>query len=199
MDHGIFRLAYLNAHRLGDRAWRSAQPAPHNIRAFARLGIRTIVNLRGRRCRGSYELERGACERHRIALVDFRVSSRKAPTQESIRAVRELFARVEYPVLIHCKSGADRTGLVSVLYRILQEREPVDSASRELSLHYGHLHGSDAGILDAFFARYIEDSRSRPMSFLDWVENVYDADDLTRTFRARRRTGKAADRLLRRA
>ena len=49
VDHGIFRLVYPNSHRLSDKAWRSAQPAPHQIRRFAKAGIRTIVNLRGER------------------------------------------------------------------------------------------------------------------------------------------------------
>ena len=47
IDHGVFRLFYVNRHRLGDRAWRSAQPAPHHIRALKRRGLRTIINLRG--------------------------------------------------------------------------------------------------------------------------------------------------------
>ena len=33
----------------GSRAWRSAQPAPHQIRAVARRGLCTIINLRGER------------------------------------------------------------------------------------------------------------------------------------------------------
>src|SRR5262245_54599630 len=36
IDHGIFRLFYVNRHRVGDQAWRSAQPAPHHIRALKR-------------------------------------------------------------------------------------------------------------------------------------------------------------------
>src|SRR5262249_46618804 len=54
VDHGIFRVVHLNQHRLSDKAWRSAQPAPHQIRALAQRGIRTIVNLRGERPCGSY-------------------------------------------------------------------------------------------------------------------------------------------------
>jgi hypothetical protein len=46
LDHGVFRLLYANQHRLGQRAWRSGQPAPHQIGALARQGLRTIVNLR---------------------------------------------------------------------------------------------------------------------------------------------------------
>jgi len=38
LDHGVFRVAYLNQHRLGVHAWRSSQPAPHNIDGFARRG-----------------------------------------------------------------------------------------------------------------------------------------------------------------
>src|SRR5215467_3921095 len=43
LDHGVFRVAYLNQHRLGAHAWRSGQPAPHNIDGFAGRGLRTIV------------------------------------------------------------------------------------------------------------------------------------------------------------
>ena len=58
VDHGIFRLAYLNAHRVTPRLWRSAQPAPGQIAAFARKGVKTIVNLRGGREHGSWPLQK---------------------------------------------------------------------------------------------------------------------------------------------
>lgn len=48
-DHGVFRLAYLNRHRVTPKLWRSAQPAPHQIAWFASQGVRTIINLRGDR------------------------------------------------------------------------------------------------------------------------------------------------------
>jgi hypothetical protein len=76
LDHGVFRVAYLNQHRLGVPAWRSGQPAPHNIDEFARRGLRTIVNLRGQRFCGSYLLEKMSCERTDIIWIDFKVRSR---------------------------------------------------------------------------------------------------------------------------
>ena len=124
VDHGVFRLLYLNKHRVGARAWRAAQPAPHHIRAMARQGVRTIINLRGARACGSYWTERDTCREHGIALVDFQVRSRDAPSPERIHAARDLFERVEYPMLMHCKSGADRAGLMSVLYLHLVEKVP---------------------------------------------------------------------------
>src|SRR5688572_7829460 len=101
VDHGIFRMLYSNSHRISDKAWRSAQPAPHQIRRFAKAGIRTIVNLRGGRDCGSYWLERRACERHGIKLVNYQVRSRAAPTREELKGAKQLFDDVEYPMLMH--------------------------------------------------------------------------------------------------
>lgn len=196
VDHGVFRLVYLNRHRLGAHAWRSAQPAPHQIGAFARQGVRSIVNLRGERLCGSYWLERAACERHGITLYNFQIRSRAAPSKKQLMAARELFERIEYPILMHCKSGADRVGLMSVLYRHIKEGVPLALAKRELSLRYGHIRQAETGILDHLFDRYIEDSRSRPMAFFDWVEHVYDPADLAKSFRSKGWANQIVDHVL---
>ena len=158
IDHGIFRLFYLNAHPIGGKAWRSAQPAPHQIGALADKGIKTIVNLRGERLCGSYWLEQTACERYGIRLVNFQVRSRAAPSREELRGARELFERIEYPILMHCKSGADRAGLMSVLYCFLKEGVPLQQAVEQLSFRYGHFRQAETGVLDAFFERYLADN-----------------------------------------
>jgi protein tyrosine/serine phosphatase len=184
VDHGVFRLAYQNRHKLADGVWRSAQPAPHQIRRLARMGIRTIVNLRGARSCGSYWLERQACARNGILLEDFQVRSRAAPAKAEISAARDLFQRIEYPMLMHCKSGADRVGLMSALYLIARENLPVEVARAQLALKYGHIRQADTGVLDYFFERYLEDNARSPMPFFDWVANVYDPVELKRSFAA---------------
>jgi protein tyrosine/serine phosphatase len=198
VDHGIFRLAYLNCHRISDKAWRSAQPAPHHIRRFARAGIRTVVNLRGPRDCGSYAMEQEACARHGLKLVNFQIRSRAAPTREELKAAKELFDGLEYPILMHCKSGADRAGIMSVLYRFLHEGVPLIEAKNELSLKYGHFRQADTGILDTFFDKYLEDTRSTPMPFFEWVDTLYNPDDLKRTFRAKGWANRIVDSILRR-
>ncbi len=198
IDHGIFRMFYSNRHRLGDRAWRSAQPAPHQIRALKRRGLRTIVNLRGERQCGAYWLEQAVCERKGIKLIDFKIRSREAPTREQIRAARDLFQQIEYPMLMHCKSGADRVGLMSVLYRFFQEGVPLDEARKELSLRYGHIRQADTGVLDRLFEKYLEDSNRQPMPFLDWVDTVYDPKALKRDFRAAGWARRLVDQVLKR-
>lgn len=183
-DHGIFRLIYVNRHRIDGRAWRSAQPAPHHIGQLAREGIKTVVNLRGSHPSGSYWLEEEACRRHGITLVDFQVRSRAAPSLEELRGAKRLFETVEYPMLMHCKSGADRAGLMAALLMIVHEGASVEEASKALAFKYGHVRQADTGILDYMFERYLADNATRPMDFWTWVETVYDADEINRTFKA---------------
>ncbi len=198
LDHGVFRLVYNNRHKLSENAWRSAQPAPHHIRRLAKDGIRTIVNLRGERVCGSYWLERKACERHGIKLVNFIMRSRAAPTREELKAARDLFESVEYPMLMHCKSGADRAGLMSVLYQFLKEGVPLEKAKEELSFRYGHIRQADTGVLDYFFDRYLADNARRSISFWDWVDTVYDPDELKRSFVSKGWANRLVDTVLRR-
>lgn len=198
VDHGIFRLFYLNKHALDDRCYRAAQPAPHDIAALSRQGIRTVVNLRGERLCGSYWLERAACARHGITFVNCQVRSRAAPSREELRGARDLFASVEYPILMHCKSGADRAGLMSVLYMHLQRGQPIAEAMKQLSLRYGHIRQADTGVLDAFFERYLSDTANKPMPFFDWVETIYDPDDVKNRFVAQGWANRIVNGILRR-
>jgi protein tyrosine phosphatase (PTP) superfamily phosphohydrolase (DUF442 family) len=185
VDHGIFRLAYGNRHAVTPHVWRSAQPAPKDIAWAARRGIRTIINLRGFRDCGSYRLEEAACARHNIRLIDFRAHSRAAPKPVFFHNTKALFESVEYPILMHCKSGADRVGLMSALYLILIEGRPVEEALRQLGLRYGHIRQADTGILDEVFAAYLKHASGRPIGFLEWVDTHYDPKALKSRFAAR--------------
>jgi protein tyrosine/serine phosphatase len=198
VDHGVFRLVYLNRHRLTDKLWRSAQPAPHQLAWFAKQGIRTIINLRGGREHGSWPLQREACERLGLTLVEFKARSRGAPERETILKAKDFFDGIAYPALIHCKSGADRAGLVAALYLIVHEGRPVREALSQLSLRYGHFRFAKTGILDAFFERYLTEGEPQGLTFLEWAERVYDPDALERDFRPSFWPDLLVDRILRR-
>ena len=174
-DHAFIRMVYKNMFRISDRMWRSSQPTPSHVEDAAKMGIRTIINLRGRRddC-GSYFLEERACRRHGITLVDFPVNSRDAPNKEKMHRAREIWAGIEYPALMHCKAGADRVGFMSALYLLVHEKKPVDEAMRMLSWRYGHVKQAKTGILDRFFEEYRDYSAHTPIDFYDWVDTVYD-------------------------
>ncbi|MGB2311096.1 MAG: fused DSP-PTPase phosphatase/NAD kinase-like protein, partial [Candidatus Puniceispirillaceae bacterium] len=107
-DHGFLRLAWHNQHQIADGVWRSNQPGPGRIARLADNGIKSIVNLRGPRDDGGWQLEAEACQKAGITLFDFTARSRAAPSKAMLHAAKSLFAEIEKPVLMHCKSGADR-------------------------------------------------------------------------------------------
>lgn len=180
-DHGALRAAYLNLHRVDALAFRSAQPLPFQIRTMARLGVRTIVTLRGGRAFGSWTLERRACEAAGIQLLQVPVRARSLPSGDALLALAGLFETITYPALFHCKSGSDRTGLVAALYLLIHRGRSVAEARRQLGLRYGHLPFTRAGVLGAMFDAYERDGGDR--SFLDWVRTDYDPDSIMRAFR----------------
>ncbi len=197
-DHGIFRLFYLNRHKVSPKFERSAQPAPHHIRRMAADGIRTIVNLRGGREFGSWPLERETAEECGIRLAEFTVRSRGAPDRAEMLGARAFFDGLEYPVLVHCKSGADRAGFMSALYLVVHEGKPVDEALRQLSPRYGHFRFSKTGVLDRFFELYRDQGEAKGLDFEAWIGNVYDQEALERDFRPSFWSDFVVDRLLRR-
>ena len=82
---------------------------------------------------------------------------------------------------MHCKSGADRAGLASVLYR-LDQGHHVNEAKQELSLRYLHLRHTKTGIQDHFVDNYQERLKEGSISIRDWITNEYDATVLTESF-----------------
>ena len=198
-DHGFLREGFQNLHQIGPDMWRSNQPNARQIAEHARLrGIRTIINLRGPSSKGYYLLEKEACEAEGIKLIDFQVFSRDTPTRETILEAQTLFETIEYPALMHCKSGADRAGLMSVLYMIFQRGMPVSKARQQLSGKYLHVKSGKTGMLDAFFQAYLDFTHSQPKPFLDWVCEDYDRKAVKTAFLKKRAFRIPLDRILRR-
>lgn len=199
LDHAVFRFVWTSRVEVAPGLFRSNQPIPFQLAREAGRGTRTIVNLRGARICGSYALEAEACRRHGLTLVDFPVNSRDVPKRETIRAARELFERIEYPALMHCKSGADRAGLMSVLYLVMMKGEPVERALKQhLTWRFGHVRQAKTGILDFFFERYIEDAKTRDIDFFTWSQTVYDPAEVKSHFMSQWWANLFVDKLLRR-
>jgi len=196
IDHACFRLVYSNTYRVSPNMYRASQPSPSHIAKAAQLGIRTILNLRGCRDCASYILEAEACRRHGLTLVDFPVNSRDMPKKETLLKARELFKGMEYPALLHCKSGADRAGFMSALYLFVHEGAPLETAVKQLHWKYGHFKQAKTGILDYFFELYAAYNEKRPIDFWDWVERVYDPVEAKASFRSREWADAVVDRVL---
>jgi len=198
-DHGFLRVRFRNLHQISEEMYRANQPSPEQIARYAKeLGLKTILNLRGNSPKGYYLLEREACERHGIQLVDFQVFSREVPKPAAVLEAKQLFDSIAYPALMHCKSGADRAGIMSVLYQHFRKGQTIEQALEQLSGKYLHIRSGKTGVLDFFFETYLAEGKPKGLSFEQWVEQGYDAAALKARFLHGRKSKVDYDQLLRR-
>jgi undecaprenyl-diphosphatase len=136
--------------------YRSAQISDRSLDRFVRrLGIRTIINLRGTCCDEAWYLEEcRACSRLGISQQDLPFSANHLPSLLAIRQLIEVLDRSEYPILFHCFRGVDRTGLATVIALLLKTDTPLQEARRSLSGRYLHLSFGRTGNLDRFLDYY---------------------------------------------
>lgn len=184
IDHAIFRLVWSNlAPVIPGRVYRCNHPTPIRLRRLVRrLGIRTLINLRGQTHSGSDALSREAARELGIAFHDMAFESRGAPQRERILRLHAIYRAMQTPAILHCKSGADRAGLAAGLITLFEGGTAAEALGH-LSLRFGHIRQAKTGILDAFFLRYQRDGEGRK-PFLDWVQQDYDEAALRRDFHA---------------
>ena len=198
-DHGFLRELYCNIRRVDAQMWRAAQPRPKHLRWAQQQGIKTILNLRGRRdnC-GSYLTEREVCHNLGLTLVDFPIRSRSALEKPTLKAALDLLPTLQYPVMMHCKSGADRTGFMATLYLFQTRGMPLEQAMDQLSLRYGHLRHAKTGVIDCFYEQYLSARAQTGIGFAEWITQEYDPRALDRHFRQNWAAGILIDKILRR-
>jgi protein tyrosine/serine phosphatase len=198
-DHAYLRLGFQNAHWISDELVRANQPWPHQLAAWQARGIKTIVNLRGGFDASFYALETDACRKLGLTLIDFTITSREVPSREQVLGAKRLYETIAYPALIHCKSGADRAGIMSVFYMHFRKGRTIREAMDQLHLRYLHVKHGKTGVLDYVFERYLTEGEPAGMSFLEWVESpAYDPAGMKRDFRAGMLGSAVTEKLLRR-
>ena len=179
MDHGFLRLFWTNMHRIAPDVWRSNHPTPRRFARLSAMGIRTIVSLRGSGTAPWALLEQEACAAAGITFETVALKSRAAAPKAELQKLIALFRRVEKPLLIHCKSGADRAGLASAIYLLVIEKRPLAEARRMLSLRYVHLKWTKTGVLDLLLDQF---EASAVPDFEVWLADHYDAAALQSAF-----------------
>jgi protein tyrosine/serine phosphatase len=116
--------------------YRSAQPTPRRIADYHdRYGIRTIINLRGANVgQRWYDDEVRAAAINGIVLLDFPLSANEELTAVQLDQLIAALAAAAKPILIHCESGMDRTGLVSAIYLAAIAGRDEDAAETQMSI-----------------------------------------------------------------
>lgn len=200
IDHEILRKLYRNFHRLSADAYRSNHPSGRFLKKVQKkYGIKTIVSMRRADRKGPYIFEKAACDQLGLTLVNHVMSSRRLPQIEEVIQAKHILETVQYPILIHCKSGADRAGIMSVFYKHFILKQPIKEAISELSMKYGHFRWAKTGKLDFFFDAFLKFEKSHPeVSFIDWVTQHYEREKLDKEFVSRGWANIVVDKLLNR-
>jgi hypothetical protein len=162
------------------RLYRGAQPSEQSLETLIhKYKIRTVLNVRG--CCWPdpwYLAEAALCERLCVNLQDVSFSAVHLPSRHELRLLIEVLDRAEPPIFVHCRHGADRTGVAAAVALLLLREHSLDSARRQLSLRYGHVPIGRTTMLDRFMKLYADwltatAQEHDPRAFRRWILHEY--------------------------
>ncbi len=120
-----------NAGKINDMLLRGAQPSSQGLAELKKLGVTTIVDLRGNR--GPVARERAEVEALGMRFVDIPVGGWSAPSNAQVAEFLKLFEDEAKPkIFVHCYFGQDRSGVMVAAYRIAQQNWTADQALAEM-------------------------------------------------------------------
>lgn len=116
-----------NLHRITPTLYRSEQPNAEGMKNLEKMGIRTVINLRYFN-HDDDEVKGTNLRTERTKILTWRIDD-----EHVVEVMRMLKKTENGPFLIHCQHGADRTGLMSAMYRILVQGWSKEEALEELT------------------------------------------------------------------
>ena len=124
-----------NFQQINTQLYRGGQPERGALAMLARMGVKTVINLRGADERTRAE------EQEALALglhyYNIPLPSLSRPDIATVERILALIADAQaQPIFIHCKRGSDRTGTIIACYRILHDGWTAKAALAEAK-HYG--------------------------------------------------------------
>jgi protein tyrosine/serine phosphatase len=137
------------------QVYRSAQPSPAQVKAWAAAyGLKTIVNLRHDAEKAGLAEETAAAEAVGVKVINIRLSSQELPKQaDLVRLADMLDDPARRPLLLHCRWGADRAGIASVMAAMAVGGRPYAEARAELTINHLHVDWNSehvGGVLDQY-------------------------------------------------
>jgi protein tyrosine/serine phosphatase len=122
-----------------------------------KYAIKSLLNLRGEhRGSGWYQGEVRTAAQLGVTHYDVQISAIREVDNRTLETILAILQQAPKPLLIHCLSGADRSGLIASLYLFAIEGQRAETAAQQLSLFYGHFPylWSRSGAMDRSFWRY---------------------------------------------
>lgn len=119
-----------NFAQVGANFYRGAQPTENGVRQLAKMGVKTIIDLRG--ADEKSKTEETWVKNAGIKFINVNLNNWFKPKTADIeQIIRDIGAAENEPVFVHCKRGADRTGTVVAVYRISHDNWTAQQAIAE--------------------------------------------------------------------
>jgi len=148
---------YGNFHKVDDNVYRSAQLFSFNMPYYVnKYHIKSILDLRGATDSQSYKDEINFCKEHNITHYTYSIGTSHIQTMKIMNTIVRIIKNSPKPILIHCKSGADRTSLATALYLYNINKDKI--ALKAFSIKYLHFPwlGSKTKAMDESFDKYVK-------------------------------------------
>ncbi|MCK6535788.1 MAG: tyrosine-protein phosphatase [Polyangiaceae bacterium] len=116
-----------NLHRVSPVYYRGAQPTAEGMAELHRLGVRTVVNLR------AVHSDRDEIGALPLAYEHISAKAWHGEDEDVIRFLKIVTDPARQPVFVHCQHGADRTGTMTAMYRIVVQGWSKHEAIREMT------------------------------------------------------------------
>lgn len=122
--------------------YRSGQPRGLGLEFVKLYGIRTLINLR-RPDRDGIPEEKAFAAKNGLRFYNFSIGSSTAEIDKTVKRFLAIVAdKSNWPILVHCSRGKERSGVLSAIYRIEHDRWSNEDALEEtyrLGLERGHM------------------------------------------------------------
>lgn len=172
-DHGALRLVWTNFHKLDEDVWRHNHPSPARLAQLKAMGAASILTLRGTTSAPSI-LEAQACAELDLEFRALEMRATILPRKDALLGLLDAIKEMPKPMVIHCKSGSDRTGLAATIYLHVFKGVPLDEARKQLGVRFIHNPWGRAGIVNVLLDAYGAANAATGIGFEDWVRTEYD-------------------------
>jgi undecaprenyl-diphosphatase len=181
----LFLAAVLLANKITDnihtvlphQLYRSAQLEFDALTQLVkRHKIKSIVNLRGVHTEATwYQSEMKLAAAQNLQHYTINLPAHGLATRAELKQLVAVLQAAPQPILVHCRQGADRTGLASAIGIILSGNTDPQAATRQVSWMYNVLSPDSVGVqvLSNYFAWLAENHQTYgKQSFLTWLNSA---------------------------
>lgn len=123
----IQRPGLSNFFQVSPSLYRGAQPDATGFKELEKLGIRTVINLRHNHD------DTPLLQDTSLRNIHIPINTWALDTNDVARFIGAATDTNNWPVFVHCQHGADRTGALVAMYRILVEGWSKPEAIREMT------------------------------------------------------------------